>query len=225
MKVIGAGIGRTGTLSLKAALERLGLGPCFHGRHVLDHPDRLPMWMAAASGEPVDWRVLFAGYQSSMDWPGAAFWRELTRAFPDAKVILTERDPDGWYESVARTIYPMFGSHTDPRAEHARAVVPGLDVMTAFTRRLIWDGPFFGGRFEDRDHAIAVFLAHNAAVRREVPSDRLLVCEPDVGWEPLCDFLGVEPPDEPYPHLNDPAGFWGRVETRMAEARAAGRTG
>jgi Sulfotransferase domain len=219
--VIGAGVGRTGTMSLKAALERLGFGPCFHGRHVLDHRDRLPQWLAAASGEPVDWAALFAGYAATMDWPGAAFWRELTATFPEAKVILTERDPDGWYDSVARTIYPMFGSRTDPRAARARATVPGLDVMTDFTRLLIWDGPFFGGRFEDRDHAIAVFEAHNAAVRREVPADRLLVCGADVGWPTLCRFLGVPVPDEPYPHLNDPDGFWGRVEARMAEARAA----
>jgi hypothetical protein len=115
----------------------------------------------------------------------------------------------------------MFGSRTDPRAARARATVPGLDVMTDFTRRLIWDGPFFGGRFEDRDHAIAVFEAHNAAVRRDVPADRLLVCGADVGWPALCGFLEVPVPDQPYPHLNDPAGFWGRVAARMAEARAA----
>jgi hypothetical protein len=221
MKVIGAGIGRTGTLSLKAALERLGLGPCFHGRHVLDHRDRLPLWLAAASGEPVDWSLLFEGYQSTMDWPGAAFWRELVATWPDAKVILTERDPASWYDSVARTIYPMFGSRSDPRAEAARATVPGLDVMTDFTRRLIWDGPFFKGRFEDRDFAIGVFEGHNAAVRCEVPGDRLLVCGPDVGWSTLCAFLGVAVPDEPYPHLNEPDGFWGRVSARMAEATAA----
>jgi hypothetical protein len=221
VKVIGAGVGRTGTLSLKAALEQLGFGPCFHGRHVLDHRDRLPLWMAAASGEPVDLALLFDGYTSSMDWPGAAFWRQLVfDVYPDARVILTVRDPGSWYDSVARTIYPMFGSRTEARAAEARAVVPGLDVMTDFTRRLIWDGPFFGGRFEDRDHAIAVFRAHNAAVHREVPADRLLVCGADVGWTTLCAFLGVPVPDTPYPHLNDPAGFWGRVEARMAEARA-----
>jgi Sulfotransferase domain len=225
VKVIGAGIGRTGTMSLKVALERLGLGPCFHGRHVLDHRDRLPLWLAAASGEPVDVAGLFDGYQSTMDWPGAAFWRELVAAFPTAKVILTVRDPDGWYDSVARTIYPMFGSRTDARAARARAVVPGLDVMTDFTRRLIWDGPFFEGRFEDREHAISVFEAHNAAVRDEVPAEQLLVCEADVGWRTLCDFLDVPVPDEAYPHLNDPAGFWGRVEARMAEARTEAAAG
>jgi len=221
VNVIGAGIGRTGTMSLKAALERLGFGPCFHGRHVLDHRDRLPLWLAATAGEAVDWSLLFDGYESTMDWPGAAFWRELVATWPDAKVILTERDPQSWYDSVARTIYPMFGSRSDPRAETARAVVPGLDVMTDFTRRLIWDGPFFNGRFVDPEYAIGVFEAHNAAVRAEVPADRLLVCGPDVGWAVLCAFLDVPVPDEPYPHLNDPAGFWGRVETRMAEASAA----
>jgi hypothetical protein len=225
VQVIGAGVGRTGTMSLKTALERLGLGPCFHGRHVLDHPDRLPVWLAAASGEQVDWVALMDGYRSTMDWPGAAFWRELIATFPDAKVILTVRDPSSWYDSVASTIYPMFGSRSDPRAELARRIVPGLDVMTDFTRRVIWDGGFFGGRFEDREHAIAVFEDHNAAVQREVPPDRLLVCDAAVGWDVLCRFLGTAVPDEPYPHLNDPAGFWGRVEARMAEARAASGAG
>jgi hypothetical protein len=221
MKIIGVGVGRTGTLSLKAALERLGFGPCFHGRHVLDHPDRLPLWQDAAAGRPVDWRKVFDGYHSTVDWPGASYWRDLIATFPDAKVILSVRDPDRWYDSVSRTIYPMFGSGTDPRSKAAHDVVPGLDMMTAFNRRMIWDGPFFNGRFEDRNYAIEVFEKHNAAVRREVPADRLLVIEPGDGWRPLCGFLGLPVPDEPYPHLNDPAGFWGRVEARMAEARAA----
>lgn len=219
MKVIGAGVGRTGTLSLKAALERLGLGPCFHGRHVLDHPDRLPLWHAAAAGEPVDWTAVFAGYASTVDWPGAAFWRELVVAFPDAKIILTVRDPDAWYASVHATIYRMFGDGpADPRVAEARRVVPGLDVFTAFHRRMIWDG-FFAGGFGDRDHAIRVYEEHNAAVRREVPADRLLVIPPGAGWRPLCGFLGTEVPAEPYPHLNDPERFWARVAARVRETR------
>ncbi|MBO3752822.1 sulfotransferase family protein [Streptosporangiaceae bacterium NEAU-GS5] len=218
LRVLGVGVGRTGTLSLKAALELLGFGPCFHGRHVLDHPDRLGLWEAAAEERPVDWTAVFDGYRSSVDWPGAAFWREILAVFPDAKVILTEREPDGWYDSVARTIYPMFGTGDDPRAKEALRVVPGLDVFTRFHRRMIWDG-FFGGRFADREHAIAVYEAHNAAVRRELLPEQLLVCGPDAGWEPLCAFLGVEAPDAPYPHLNDPEGFWGRVAARMAESR------
>jgi hypothetical protein len=219
VKIIGAGVGRTGTLSLKAALERLGFGPCFHGRHVLDHPDRLPMWEAAAAGEPVDWAAVFDGYSSTVDWPGAAFWRQLTSAFPPAQVILTVRDAQDWYESVRNTIFTMFGpGPPDERVSRARRVVPGLDVFTTFHRRMIWDG-FFDGRFADRDYAIDVYEAHNAAVVREIPADRLLVITPGAGWEPLCAFLGMPVPDEPYPHLNDPGMFWTRVEARISESR------
>jgi hypothetical protein len=208
MKVIGAGVGRTGTLSLKAALERLGFGPCFHGRHVLDHPDRLPLWQAAAAGQPVDWNAVFAGYVSSVDWPGAAFWRPLAEAFPAAKIILTVRDAESWYASVANTIFRMFGDGpADTRVAEARRIVPGLDVFTAFHRRMIWDG-FFGGRFADREHAIRVYEEHNAAVVSGVPADRLLTISPGAGWEPLCAFLGVPvPEDEPFPHVNDTVAF------------------
>jgi len=219
MKVIGVGIGRTGTLSLKAALERLGFGPCFHGRHVLDHPDRLPLWLAAASGEPVDWAAVFAGYASSVDWPGAAFWRSLSEAFPTAKVILTVRDEESWYESVHNTIFRMFGDGpADERVAEARRIVPGLDVFTAFHRRMIWDG-FFAGRFADRAHAIRAYREHNAAVMSGVSAARLLVISPGAGWGPLCEFLGVLVPAEPYPHLNDPDKFWARVEARVSETR------
>jgi hypothetical protein len=219
VKVLGVGVGRTGTLSLKAALERLGFGPCFHGRHVLDHPDRLPLWQAAATGAAVDWGALFDGYASSVDWPGAAFWRPLTAAFPAAKVILTVRDADRWYDSVHATIFRMFGyGPPDPRVDEARRIVPGLDVFTAFHREIIWHG-FFAGRFADRSYAIRVYEEHNAAVRREVPASRLLVIEPGAGWVPLCGFLGVPVPAEPYPHLNDPDRFWGRVQARVNETR------
>jgi hypothetical protein len=218
MKIIGVGVGRTGTLSLKAALERLGFGPCFHGRHVLDHPERLELWRAAADGHSVDWGAVFAGYASTVDWPGAAFWRPLATAYPDATFILTVRGADGWYESVHNTIFRMFGE--EPPSEevaHARRSVPGLDVFTAFHRRMIWDG-FFDGRFADRAYAIRVYEEHNAVVRRELPADRLLVLSPGSGWAPLCAFLGVAVPDEPYPHLNDPAKFWARVAARVSES-------
>jgi Sulfotransferase domain len=219
VKVIGAGVGRTGTLSLKAALERLGFGPCFHGRHVLDHPDRLPMWRAAAAGQPVDWRAVFAGYASTVDWPGAAFWRSLVKEFPAAKVILTVRDSEGWYDSVSATIFRMFGDGPpDARVAEARRTVPGLDTFTDFHRQMIWDG-FFGGRFADREHAIRVYERHNAAVRRAIPDDRLLTIPPGAGWGPLCAFLGVPVPSEPYPHLNDPGKFWARVDARISETR------
>jgi hypothetical protein len=219
VKIIGAGVGRTGTLSLKAALERLGFGPCFHGRHVLDHPDRLPMWRAAAAGEPVDWHALLAGYAATVDWPGAAFWRPLLAEFPSALVILTVRDAQGWYDSVSRTIFRMFGDGpADDLVAEARRTVPGLDVFTDFHRTMIWDG-FFGGHFADREHAIRVYEQHNAAVRAAVPAGRLLTIAPGAGWVPLCSFLGVPVPPEPYPHLNDPEKFWARVDARISESR------
>jgi hypothetical protein len=218
MKVIGVGVGRTGTLSLKAALERLGFGPCFHMRNVLDHRERLPLWEAAAAGSTVDWEAVFAGYESSVDWPGAAFWRELTAHYPDAKVILTVRDPERWYDSVRDTIYQLFGGGTEsPLADEALRRIPGIATMHAFNRKLVWDGPFLEGRFDDRDWATRAFLRHNAAVREEIPAERLLVFEVSEGWGPLCDFLGADLPDEEFPRLNDPAAFWGRVRDRLAE--------
>lgn len=218
MKVIGVGVGRTGTLSLKAALESLGFGPCFHGRHVLDHPERLELWRAAAKGERVDWQAVFEGYASTVDWPGAAFWRSLIATYPAAKVILTVRASDGWYDSVHNTIFRMFGGGPeDERVLRARRIVPGLEVFTEFHRQMIWEG-FFGGLFADRAQAIAIYEEHNRAVLREVPADRLLVVGPGDGWEPLCAFLGVDVPAEPYPHLNAPDGFWARVEARISES-------
>jgi Sulfotransferase domain len=218
MKVIGVGVGRTGTLSLKAALERVGFGPCFHMRNVLDHRDRLPLWEAAADGESVNWDAVFAGYESSVDWPGAAFWRQLIAYYPRAKVILTVRDPQRWYDSVRQTIFQLFGGGTEsPLADEALRKIPGIAKMHAFNRKLVWDGPFLQGRFEDRDFAVRAFEGHNATVRREVPSDRLLVFEVSDGWQPLCNFLAVSAPDEPFPHLNDADAFWGRVRARLAE--------
>ncbi|PZF83891.1 sulfotransferase family protein [Jiangella anatolica] len=216
MKVIGVGVGRTGTLSLKAALERLGRGPCFHGRHLLDHPGRLPLWEAAAAGRPVDWTAVLAGYRSTVDWPAAAFWRQLTEAFPEARVVLTVREAEAWYDSVERTIYRMFGDGpADERVSAARRTVPGLDVFTDLHRKVIWDG-FFGGRFADRAAAIGRYERHNAAVIRDVDPDRLLVVTPGAGWGPLCDFLGVTVPAEPYPHLNDTERFWAGIGAQRA---------
>jgi hypothetical protein len=216
MRVIGVGLARTGTVSLKAAVEQLGFGPCFHSRYVLDHADRLPLWNAAANGETVDWGTLFEGYGSSMAWPGAAFWRQLMAYYPDAKAILTERDPERWYDSVKNTIYQLTGDGTGDLVEAAREQIPSINGMHRFNRTLIWDG-FFGGRFGDREHALRAFEEHNAAVRREVPADRLLVFSVREGWEPLCRFLDVPVPDEPFPHLNDTDTYWAQVRDRLAE--------
>ena len=202
IQVIGAGLGRTGTLSLKAALEELGFAKCYHMGEVLARMDDARTWDAAAHGEPVDWDRLFAGYRATVDVPACLFYSELLEKYPGAKVILTVRDPERWYDSMRQTIY--FAHHAFPR--WAAVLNPRMRVF----RRMIdglWER-MFRGRFEDRAFAIDVFNRHNEQVRRDIPADRLLVYEISQGWEPLCAFLGLPVPEgKPFPHLNDAAEF------------------
>jgi hypothetical protein len=198
LQVIGTGFGRTGTASLREALNRLGLGPCDHMHENFDHPERFALWDEAlrrkCSGEPIDWRPLLAGFQAIVDWPGAYFWRELTAAHPRAKVILTVRDPARWYDSIQATIFPFL----DILAAEGGPWMPG-DVIRTHT---------FADRFGDRAHCQAVFVRHNQAVREAIAPERLLVFDVKEGWEPLCAFLGVPvPDDEPFPRVNDTAEF------------------
>ncbi|GAA4617589.1 sulfotransferase family protein [Saccharopolyspora hordei] len=203
VQIIGAGFGRTGTASLKAALERLGFGPCYHMFEVIAKPERVRDWERALDGEVSDWETVLGGFQSTVDWPGCAFWRELVDSYPDAKVVLTVRDPEKWYDSVHSTIYQFVQEE------------PGDDDFSVKLRptieRMIWNGTF-GGRFDDRAHAIEVFQRHNAAVQEAVPADRLLVYQVGEGWQRLCDFLGVPVPDVDFPHVNDAASIRGLVE-------------
>lgn len=218
IEVIGAGLGRTGTLSLKTALEELGFGPCYHMIEVFAHIDHARTWDAAARGEPVDWDRLFEGYRATVDWPGCSFYRQLLAAYPEAKVVLTVRDPERWYDSARHTIY--FVRHAFPR--WAAWIRPGIRVFRRMTDRVIWDG-MFRGRFEDRAVAIEVFNRHNEQVRRDVPADRLLVYEVSQGWEPLCRFLGVPVPEgKPFPHVNDATEFRARIERGARIVRTMG---
>ncbi|MDX1648263.1 MAG: sulfotransferase [Myxococcota bacterium] len=208
LAVVGAGFGRTGTLSLKGALETLGLGPCYHMTEVFAHPEHVAVWRDATEGRPVDWDALFAGYGACVDWPACAFWRELAWRWPEAKVILTVRDPQRWYESVAKTIHLVMQRELpDDAPEPVRAHL-------AMVRRLI-EEETFDGRFEDRDHAIAVYEAHNRAVREAVPPERLLVYEVAEGWEPLCRFLDRPVPAEPFPRVNSTDEFRERFLARF----------
>lgn len=198
LKIIGAGFGRTGTLSLKNALEQLGFVPCYHMTELFFHPEANDQWVALVDGEPVSWSTVFNGYQATVDWPACAYYKELMQAYPEARVLLSVRDPEKWYESVINTIYQV--SRRDPSSPHARMI-----------RKLIWDGTFHG-RFEDKAYAISVFQTHNEEVKRLVPPEKLLVYDVKEGWEPLCTFLGVPVPlDMPFPHLNDRQEFLGRI--------------
>jgi hypothetical protein len=216
LKVIGAGLGRTGTLSLKMALEALGFSRCYHMTEVIAHREHIEQWDAAGRGEPVDWESLFRGYQATVDWPGCNFYRDYLRLYPDAKVILTVRDPDRWYESARQTIYQV--RFAFPR--WFRAVYPRMRRLMRMLDRLIWVG-MFHGRFEDKAHAIEVFNRHNAEVKRVVPPDRLLVYEVKEGWAPLCAFLGVPVPEgKPFPHVNDAEEFRSWIRRASLTVRA-----
>jgi Sulfotransferase domain len=216
IQVIGAGLGRTGTLSLKSALEELGFTKCYHMIEVLARMDDARTWEAASRGEPVDWDRLFAGYRATVDWPGCSFYRELLQQYPEAKVILTVRDPERWYDSAKETIY--FVRHAIP--PWTRVILPRMRVFRRMLDRIAWDG-MFRGRFEDRAFAIDAFNRHNDQVRRDVPAERLLVYQVSEGWAPLCAFLGVAVPEgKPFPHLNDAAEFRARVERGVRVIRA-----
>jgi hypothetical protein len=199
LDVIGAGYGRTGTLSLKAALERLGFGRCYHMLEVFQNPQHVPIWSRAHQGEAVDWDALFEEYRSAVDWPSCNLWREQWAHYPEAKVLLSVRDPESWYESVMKTIYPVSRNNRDSED-------PGARAAGQWAMDIIWE-PIFDDRMDDRAHVMGVFERHNEDVIASVPADRLLVFEAADGWEPLCRFLGVDVPDEPYPRSNSSAEF------------------
>ena len=194
MKVIGVGFGRTGTLSLRAALCELGFGPCHHMIDVAADPALEGKWLRKASGADISWTQIFDGYVSTVDWPGCFYWEELMDSFPQAKAILTVRDAGTWYSSAAETIYPM---------AQAYGSAHGLGMSDL----IIWQGTF-SGRFAERSHAISVFEDHNRRVISAIPRQRLLVYDIKDGWGPLCEFLDVDVPDgTSFPRTNDRASF------------------
>jgi hypothetical protein len=195
LRVVGAGFGRTGTTSLKAALEKLGFQKCHHMQEV---GPQIGAWQDLADGKSVDWDEVFEGFQASCDWPSCTYWEELSHHYPEAKVLLTVRDEGRWYDSVAETIYPA--SFFVP--EWLARRIPVYKRYHKMVIDQVWDG-VFEGRFEDRDHALSVYRAHNARVKERCDPSRLLVFEVKDGWAPLCKFLEVPVPDEPFPHLND----------------------
>jgi Sulfotransferase domain len=205
LAVIGSGFGRTGTASLKRAIETLGFGPCHHMEEVMANPAQVAHWQAFVAGKPVDWGDVFAGYSSQVDWPGAHVWRELAAAYPDAKVIHSERPEDTWWNSFSATIGKMMLTYRDlPLPPHA---VEMMDAMDVAIRRQT-----FGGRSDDREVALTAYRRRGEDVRAAIPPERLLVFNVVDGWEPLCAFLGVPVPDEPFPRVNSTAEFWSFFE-------------
>ena len=205
IKVIGAGFGRTGTLSLKFALETLGFEKCYHMMEVMLNEGHVAHWRQAAQGEKVDWHDLYRGYRATVDWPSASFWRELRFVYPDAKVILTLRDSEQWYTSVMNTIWKLSSTALEQGESRGDQEMIERALMG---REVIWNG-VFGGRMKDKNHVIKCFEQHNQEVIDSVPQEQLLVYRPGDGWKPLCEFLQKPVPDAKYPRVNSTEEFLG----------------
>jgi hypothetical protein len=213
MKLIGAGLPRTGTMTQKVALEMLGLGPCYHMVDVLADLDQAALWDRALDGEG-PWDQIFDGYQSTVDWPGGYFYKELMDVYPDAKVLLSVRDPEKWEQSMRNTVWAVRNGESLIRLlSSAQAHVnPEWQAFLNMIDRLVWRGKgTFADGHELPEQLIAGMNRHNEEVKVTVPPERLLVWSVTEGWGPLCDFLEVPVPDEPFPHVNDSKEFGDRV--------------
>jgi len=209
LKVIGAGFGRTGTSSLQVALTTLLGEPCYHMGENLVHTDHPDLWLAVERGDEPDWDDMFQGYGAAVDWPSAKYWDSIAAHYPDAKVLLSVRDAGAWYDSVRRTIYDI---NMNPP--------PGLPEkvlrMHKMVHAVVWNG-VFQGKFEDRDFAMGVFKDHIERVKQTISPDRLLVYQLGSGWRPLCRFLDLPVPNEPFPSENSTQSFRERVASAQRQ--------
>jgi len=208
LRVIGAGLGRTGTTSLKQALEILLSTPCYHMFELFGHPEHIPAWHAAARGEMPDWHALLDGYAAAVDWPVCAYWPELAAAFPDALILHSVREPEAWWDSADQTIFPNLRNPPpdDPpffRGWHAM----GLDMMKAR----------FHPDLGDREGCIEAARRHDAHVQATAPPERLLTWRAGDGWEPICRALDLPVPDQPFPHRNTRKEFRARAAAARGE--------
>ena len=201
MHVIGVGVGRTGTYSLKLAINQLGMGQCHHMEEVLQNMSaQVPLWSAALKGSP-DWPSIYSGFGSAVDWPTAAFFNELIQEYPSAKFVLSTRSPESWAASFGSTIYKLLAGKDKAPPE----IKEWLEMAESI---IAYSGIPLGLNDEG---LMKAFAAHNEAVKATIPASQLLVFEVKDGWEPLCKFLGAEVPDEPFPRSNNREEFWDLV--------------
>ena len=205
LRVVGAGLPRTGTASLKAALEHLLGRPCYHMMELIQNLEHVPIWHAAVRGDMPDWPKFLSNYGATVDWPAAAFWRELSEAFPQAIVLFSVRDADSWWESVSRTVFSNF----TPLTPEWKAMMDDMGAARFTTQTDV------------REAAVEAFHRHNTAVRDAIPPDRLVEWRGGDGWGPICNALGLAVPDEPFPHTNTREEFIERIRAREAERGGA----
>ncbi|HEY5410116.1 MAG TPA: sulfotransferase [Caulobacteraceae bacterium] len=210
LKVIGAGLPRTATWSQKLALEQLGFGPCYHMSESLEQPTHWPLWEKAAQGEPIDWEAIFSEWGSTTDAPGCHFYTELAERYPEAKVVLSVRDPEKWFASTQNTIL-----------SGAVAGFHGARGSLAMVEAVGWGTD---PRLRDKAWMLDRYHRHNEAVQRAIPAERLLVYKVSDGWEPLCRFLGVEAPETAYPQVNTTDDFKAMIAARVADGGGIAQT-
>jgi hypothetical protein len=211
MKLIGAGLPRTATTSQKIALEMLGLGPCYHMINVLGDLSLVPSWRRALAGE-VSWPDMFEGYQSTVDWPGAYYYRDLMEVFPEAKVLLSVREPEGWERSMRDTIWGLLhGDTISHDLSKARERIDPLWRQYNDLMKEMWDRAGLLAGHGSHYPVGSAMLAYNQEVKQTVPADRLLVWAPADGWGPICEFMGLPVPEAPFPRVNDTDAFTDRL--------------
>ena len=197
LRVVGAGLGRTGTHSLKLALEQLLDGPCYHMTELFPRPHHIPLWHDAINGRTVDWPALLDGFTATVDWPGAAVWDQIHAFYPDAVVLLSVREsPEAWWSSFSQTILAVM-RRGQPEGQSDD---PWFAMATSMLEHFSPEGL-------DRDAALRAYEAHNEAVRRAVPAPRLIEWQPGQGWAPICAGLGLDRPTTPFPHVNSTDEF------------------
>jgi hypothetical protein len=208
LKVIGAGFPRTATWSQKLALEHLGFGPCYHMSEALEQPAHWPLWEAAAAGRPVDWDAIFTGWGSTTDAPACHFYKELAAHYPDAKVILGLRDEERWFASTQNTVLTeaVAGFHA------ARGSLGMVEAVGWGT----------DPRLHDKAWMLDRYRRHIREVQDVIPAERLLLYDPADGWAPLCSFLGVPVPQEPFPVVNTTNDFQAMIAARQGGGSIAG---
>ena len=220
LSVIGAGFGRTGTLSIKMALEHLGLGPCHHMVDVFANPEQLPHWQAAADGQPVDWDEVFAGYTAATGWPSAHYWRELADKYPNSRILLSVRPAEHWWKSFSNTIGTMLEIRSAVSNEYFRSA-------TAMAHKIIAEQTF-GSAMNDKTAALFALQKRIDEVRHAIPSERLLIFDVLDGWEPLCKFLNLPVPDSDFPCRNSKNEFlnaFGHISKSVEMKKTIGARG